>query len=176
MEIQLSSLSLAYVEAQVWLNWKLLSNPKQGLSQIFKKTCLKQQSKNLRLSWLHNYWVIFKVLNGKVCFLEKFGKCKYDFTHKGAPPPPPPSYYAWINIHQSSKLCFFFREPYCIFKSYLKAFCIETTQTSTSLGSLQKFEGALKSRHPPPPYFEPCTWSGIYNFTLSVLFFTNIPK
>ena len=47
---------------------------------------------------------------------------------------------------------FFSREPNCIFKSYLKVLC---TEISTSLGSLQKFEGApgefkgaLGSRHP----------------------------
>ena len=34
---------------------------------------------------------------------------------------------------------FFSREPSCIFKCYLEMLCIET---STSLGSLQKFEGA----------------------------------
>ena len=34
---------------------------------------------------------------------------------------------------------FFFREPNCIFKSFQKALCIET---STFFGSLQKFEGA----------------------------------
>ena len=46
----------------------------------------------------------------------------------------------------------FFREPNCIFKSYLKVVCIET---STSLGSLKKFEGAaggfngaLDAHHP----------------------------
>ena len=46
----------------------------------------------------------------------------------------------------------FFREPNCIFKSYLKVLCIET---STTFGSLQKFEGApgefkgaLSSWHP----------------------------
>ena len=39
---------------------------------------------------------------------------------------------------------FFSREPNCIFKSYLKVLHIET---STSLGYLQKFEGALGSWH-----------------------------
>ena len=34
---------------------------------------------------------------------------------------------------------FFSREPNCIFLSYLKVLCMET---STSFGSLQKFEGA----------------------------------
>ena len=48
--------------------------------------------------------------------------------------------------------CFFFQGATCIFKSYLKVLCIET---STSLGSLQEFEGdagefkgALRSRTP----------------------------
>ena len=55
-------------------------------------------------------------------------------------------------MRQGLKLTFFFREPNCIFKSHLKVLCIET---STSLGYLQKFEGAvgefkgaLGSRHP----------------------------
>ena len=46
----------------------------------------------------------------------------------------------------------FSREPNCIFRSHLQLLCIET---STFLGSLQKFEGAagefkgvLSSRHP----------------------------
>ena len=40
---------------------------------------------------------------------------------------------AWLEI------TLFSREPNCIFKSHLRVLCIET---STSLGSLQKFEGA----------------------------------
>ena len=43
---------------------------------------------------------------------------------------------------------FFPREPNCIFKCYLKVLCLEN---STSLGSLEKCEGAaraLGSRHP----------------------------
>ena len=39
---------------------------------------------------------------------------------------------------QGSKLIIFSREPNCIFKSYLKVLCMEP---STSLGSLQQFEG-----------------------------------
>ena len=42
------------------------------------------------------------------------------------------------SLLQGLKLCFFSRKPNCIFKCYLKVLCIET---STSLGSLQKFEG-----------------------------------
>ena len=40
---------------------------------------------------------------------------------------------------QGSKLSFFSKEPNCIFKSYLKVLSIEA---STSLGFLQRFEGA----------------------------------
>ena len=56
------------------------------------------------------------------------------------------------NLIAGLEIKFLFWEPYCIFKSYLKVLCIET---STSLGSLQKYEeargefkGALGSKHP----------------------------
>ena len=44
-----------------------------------------------------------------------------------------------VCAYMCAGLNFFSREPNCIFKSYLKVLCIET---STSLGSLQKYEGA----------------------------------
>ena len=148
MEIQLSSLSLAYVEAQEWLNWKLLSNPKQGLSQVFKKTCLKRQSKNLRLSWLHNYWVIFKVLNGKVCFLEKFGKCKYDFTHKGAPPP----LILCMNKynHQGLKL-FFFQGAQLHLQKLPQGFVYRNHSNQYVFGLPAEIWGSPRIPTPPPP-------------------------
>ena len=76
----------------------------------------------------------------------------------------PQSHQGWRAGNTIKFLCFdnmkagleikllFFREPNCIFSSYLEMLCIETC---TSLGSLQKFEGAtrefkraLGSRHP----------------------------
>ena len=53
-------------------------------------------------------------------------------------------------------LDFFAREVNSILKCYLKVLCIET---STSLGSLQKFEGAVgefKGALVPPTIFGPC--------------------
>ena len=44
-----------------------------------------------------------------------------------------------LHNFQGSKLKRIFREPNSIFKSYLNVLCIET---STTFGSLQKFEGA----------------------------------
>ena len=56
------------------------------------------------------------------------------------------------NLIAGLEIKLLFREPYCIFKSYLKVLCIKT---STTLRSLQKFKGApgefkgaLGSRHP----------------------------
>ena len=44
----------------------------------------------------------------------------------------------WVRL-AGLEIKIFSREPNCIFKKYLKALCIET---SSFLGSLQKFEGA----------------------------------
>ena len=44
-----------------------------------------------------------------------------------------------MKYDQGSKFFVFFREPNCIFKSYVKELCIET---NTNLGYLRKFEGA----------------------------------
>ena len=55
-------------------------------------------------------------------------------------------------IYQGLKLSSFSREPNCIFKSYLKALCIET---STFLGSLQKFEGCHRRIQGSPLILSP---------------------
>ena len=75
---------------------------------------------------------------------------------------------------QGSKLSLFFGEPKCIFKGFLKV-CIET---STSFGSLQKFEGAagefkraIGSRHPLISSPALCWYSSlILQFSLCILF------
>ena len=64
--------------------------------------------------------------------------------------------YQWYNrvqcIISGLEIKILSREPNCIFKSYLKVLY-------TSLGSLQKFEGAareFKGALGSPPNFEPC--------------------
>ena len=70
------------------------------------------------------------------------------------------------NVHETAflsrgrnKVLFFSREPNCIFKIYLKVLCIET---STSLGSLQKFEGAQEN-FLAPLNFKPCYHKILYS-------------
>ena len=83
--------------------------------------------------------------------LQKFEVAAREF--KGTRLPAPPNFEpCTVYVEQGLKLSFFFREPNCILESYLNVVSIET---STSLDTLQEFEGATRefgSQAAPPNF------------------------